>query len=102
MSSVPESVNDILLAFRETPALRDALVRHPPFAIERRLTSAARRGDRLAVDVIDNVSAREDALDVRDGRMTMRQHDVSALIEIELTDVRLRVRRMPDRDEQPL
>ena len=63
-------------------------MREPALAVERGHAAAAGRGDGLAVDVIDDVAAGEDALDVRDRRVGMRQADVAALVELELADVR--------------
>src|SRR5262249_16726087 len=77
LSSLP---NALLLPFREVPALRDPLVRQPALAVERRLAASAGRGDGLAIDVIDDVTAGEDALDVRYRGVAMRQDDVAALV----------------------
>src|ERR1044071_3903005 len=94
--------NPLLLAFREVPALGDALVRQPALAVERGHAAGAGGGDGLAVNVIDGVAAGEDALDVRHGRIVMRQDDVALLVELDLSFVDCGVRRVADGDEESL
>src|SRR5205085_4358569 len=99
MVSLP---NPLLLALRQVPALGDPLVRQPALAVERGHAAGAGRGDGLAVDVVDGVAAGEDALDVRDGGVVMRQDDVALLVELDLSLVDRSVRRVADGDEEPL
>src|ERR1051326_7638425 len=96
------SIHSLFFALRQIPPFRDALVREPALAVERGLASAAGGGDGLPVNVIDGVAAGEDALNVRGRRIPMRQCDVAALIELDLSRVRLRVRRVSDGDEESL
>src|SRR5438034_9412861 len=95
VSPARRSVNPLLLAALQAPALRDARVRQPALAVERRFAAGAGGGDGLPIDVIDDVAAGEDALDVGNRRMMVRQHDVAPFVELQLSRVRLRVRRVP-------
>src|SRR6202022_1893631 len=67
----------IFFAGREVPPLGDAPVGQPLLAVEGGHASGSGRGDRLAIDVIDDVPTREDALDVRHGRVVMRKTNVA-------------------------
>src|SRR5437016_9620672 len=98
----PALSHALLFALRQVPTFGDALVRQPTPAVERGLAAGAGGGDGLAIDVIDDVAASEDALDVRHRGIAMRQDDVAALVELELPGVDARVRRVPDGNEQPL
>ena len=75
------------------------LRREEPLGVEGRHAAGARRGDRLAVDVVLHVAGREDARDVRLGRAGLR-HEVAVLVVVELVDEELRVRVVADRDEE--
>src|SRR2546430_3949875 len=72
------ALHPLFFALRKIPAFRNAFVRQPALAIECRHASRSGGRHRLSIDVIDDVAAREDALDVGHGRIAMRQHDVSA------------------------
>src|SRR3712207_7846896 len=76
------------------------LFRSPALGVDRRCGAGAGRGDRLAVDVVDHVTAGEDALDVgpRGGVLDL---DVALVVELELADEELAARVVPDRDEHP-
>src|SRR6185369_8991450 len=67
------------------------------FGVERGHAAGAGGGDRLAVDVILDVAAGEDARDV--GLRAVVRDDVTVAIELELTLEQRRVRRVPDGDE---
>src|ERR1043165_7940114 len=99
---IVSSANPLLLAFRQVPTLRDALVRQPALAVERGHAAGTGRGDGLPVNVVDGVAAGEDALDVRHGGMVMRQDDIALLVELDLSFVDGGVRRVADGDEEAL
>src|SRR5581483_9966346 len=69
-----------------------------PLGVERRHTAGARRRHRLAIDVILHVAGGEDAADVRLGRAGLRD-EIAGVVVVELVDEELRVRVVPDRDE---
>src|SRR4051794_32665406 len=52
----------------------------PPFRVERGLAAGAGGGDRLAVNVVDEVAAREDAVEVGAGRRRV-DHDVTLVVQ---------------------
>ena len=70
-----------------------------PFGVERRGAAGAGRGDRLAVGVVDEVAAGEDAGDVGAGGAALDEH---VALGVELDDAldQLVARVVPDRDEQ--
>src|SRR5437899_4424810 len=94
--------NALFFPLRQIPPLSDALVRQPALAVERRHAAGSGRGHGLPVNVVDDVAAREHALNVRDRGVRMRKHDVAALIEVELSGIRRGVRRVADGHEKPL
>src|SRR5436190_1283980 len=61
--------NPLFLTLWQIPSFGDPLVRQPALAVERRLAAGAGGGDGLAIDVIDDVAAGENALNVRDRRV---------------------------------
>src|SRR3954468_21988798 len=72
----------------------------PPLCVERSLAAGAGRGDGLAVDVVDQVAAGEDAVEVGPGRGCVDEH-VTLVVEGHLTADELAARVVPDRHEQP-
>ena len=70
-----------------------------PLCVERGGTSGAGGGHRLPVDVILHVAGREDARDVRLGRLALRDQ-VAVLVVVEPVDEQLRRRIVADRDEE--
>ena len=71
----------------------------PAFRVDRRHAARSRGGDCLAVHVILDVPAGEDALDVR-GRAIVGDQ-VAGVFHLQLSAEEIRVRAMPDGDEQP-
>src|SRR3954451_22738727 len=59
-------------------------VGEPALGVDRRRGAGARRGDGLAVDVVDDVATREDAVDVRACTRVL-DLDVALVVELELT-----------------
>src|SRR6266508_1056155 len=102
LRSSKTALHPFLFALREVPALGDALVRQPALAVECGHAAGSGGGDRLPVDVIDDVAAREHTLNVRRGGVRMRKDDVAALVEVELSRVCRGVRRMADGHEESL
>src|SRR3954449_10740354 len=70
------------------------------FGVEGRRTAGAGSGDRLAVMVVDEVAAGEDAGQVR-GRRGVCDERVALVVEIDLALDQLRAGVVPDGDEQP-
>src|SRR4051794_3308069 len=80
---------------------RSALVEglgQPALGIDRRGGAGARRGDGLAVDVVDDVTAGEDAVDVGARRRVLHL-DVAGVVELELAGEQLAARVVADRHE---
>src|SRR3982750_3810105 len=71
----------------------------PALGVDRRRGAGARRGDGLAVDVVDDVATGEDAVDVGAGARVL-DLDVALVVELELTGEQLAARVVPDGDEQ--
>src|SRR4051794_11535960 len=71
----------------------------PAFGIHRRRGARAGRGDGLAVDVVDDVAAGEDAVDVGPGGRVL-DLDVTLVVELELPGEQLAARVVPDGHEQ--
>src|SRR4051812_37376998 len=67
--------------------------------VQRRRAAGARRGDGLAVVVVDEVARREDPRQVGAGR-GVAGDDVAVLVELHLAGEQLRARVVADRDEQ--
>ena len=72
----------------------------PALGVEGGHSSHSSRGDRLPVDVIDDVAGGEDAGDVR--RSPVVRDEVTRLVVIELVEEELGVRIVADRDEDTL
>src|SRR3954454_4537776 len=72
----------------------------PALGVDRRGGTGARRGDRLAVDVVDDVTAGEDAVDVGARRRVLHL-DVAGVVELELAGEQLAARVVADRHEHP-
>ena len=68
--------------------------------VERGGATGAGGGDRLAVVVVDEVAAGEDAGEVGAGRGVVDEH-VALVVEVDLAVQQLRARVVADRDEQP-
>src|SRR6185312_8081324 len=75
--------------------------REPALGVQGRHRAAARGGDSLPVRVVDDVAGCEDAFAVRLGRARLR-HEIAGLVVVELLEEELRVRVVPDRDEEPV
>ena len=73
------------------------VVLEPVLDVECRHATRACSGDRLAVDVVLDVAAGEDAVDVR--RRAVVGDEVAVLVQVELSAKSDGVRRVPDRDE---
>src|SRR3954449_4453546 len=71
----------------------------PALGVDRGGGTGAGRGDRLPVDVVDDVATGEDAVDVRAGARVV-DDDVSLVVQLELADEQLGARVVPDRHEQ--
>ena len=67
------------------------------FGIERRHAAGPGRGDRLPVDVVLHVAAREHAFDARFRAIV--GDDVAVRVHLDLSPEQRRVRRVADRDE---
>src|SRR6476469_705659 len=100
-------LSGLLCACRDQPAgwsmyARSALVEglgEPALGVDGRGRAGAGRGDGLAVDVVDDVAAGEDAVDVGAGARVL-DLDVARVVELELAGEQLAARVVPDRHEQ--
>src|SRR3954468_9078465 len=72
----------------------------PALGVDRRGGAGARRGDGLAVDVVDDVTAGEDAVDVGARRRVLHL-DVAGVVELELAGEQLAPGGVTDRHEPP-
>src|SRR3954467_10155270 len=72
----------------------------PPLCVERSLAAGAGRGDGLAVDVVDQVAAGEDAVEVGPGGGRVDK-DVPLVVEGHLAPDELAARVVSDGHEQP-
>src|SRR4051812_13996823 len=70
----------------------------PALGVDRRGGAGARRGDRLPVDVVDDVATGEHAVDVGAGGGVV-DHDVALVVQLQLADEQLGARVVPDRHE---
>src|SRR4051812_28753207 len=73
-------------------------VGQPALGVDRGGRAGTGGGDRLAVDVVDDVATGEDSVDVGTGGGVLHL-DVALVVELELTDEQLAARIVPDRDE---
>src|SRR4051812_16914149 len=80
---------------------RRLFVAQVALGVERAHAAGARRGDRLAIGVVDDVADREDALEVGAGRAGLGGY-VSVLVGLDLVADDLGLRHVADRDEGPL
>src|SRR5215472_18226075 len=76
-----------------------SLERHPPFRVEGGHATAARRGHGLAIGEVLYVAAGEHAPDTCLGAARLRP-DIAVVVEIELPGEEVRIRRVPNRDEE--
>src|SRR5688572_4814497 len=74
-------------------------VGEPALGVDRRGRTGAGRGDGLAVDVVDDVAAGEDAVDVGAGGRVLHLH-VALVIQLQLADEQLGARVVADGHEQ--
>src|SRR5215210_9033900 len=82
---------------------RSALVEgvgKPALGVDRRGRARSRRGDGLAVDVVHDVAAGEDAVDVGAGAGVL-DLDVALVVQLELAGEQLAAGVVADRHEQP-
>src|SRR3954463_3988297 len=74
-------------------------VGEPALGVDRRRGTGARGGDGLPVDVVDDVTAGEDPVDVGAGARVL-DLDIALVVELELPGEQLAAGVVPDRDEQ--